>query len=75
MPEPSPVPSWAGWRPGGAPLGGAAYLGCHAQRAPSLAREHGEDGEHCTFPAVSTMACSAPVGRSGVPHMPKTGGG
>ena len=47
----------------------------HAQRAPSLAREHGEDGEHCTFPAVSTMACSAPVGRSGLPHMPKTGGG
>jgi transposase InsO family protein len=35
----------------------------HAQRAP--AREHGEDGEHRTFPAVSTVAHSAPVGRSG----------
>ncbi len=31
----------------------------HAQRA--LAREHGEDGEHRTFPAVSTVAHSAPV--------------
>ena len=35
----------------------------HAQRA--LAREHGEDGEHRTFPAVSTVAHSAPVGGSG----------
>ena len=32
----------------------------HAQRA--LAREHGEDGEHRTFSAVSTVAHSAPVG-------------
>jgi putative transposase len=31
----------------------------HAQRA--LAREHGEDGEHRTFPEVSTMAQSTPV--------------
>jgi hypothetical protein len=27
-----------------------------------LAREHGEDGEHRTFSAVSTVASSAPVG-------------
>jgi putative transposase len=33
-----------------------------AQRA--LAREHGEDGEHRTFSAVSTVASSAPVGDS-----------
>lgn len=32
----------------------------HAQRP--LRREHGEDGEHRTFPGVSTVACSAPVG-------------
>jgi len=31
----------------------------HAQRS-----EHGEDGEHRTFPAVSTVASSPPVGRS-----------
>ena len=35
----------------------------HAQRA--LSREHGEDGEHRTFPEVSTVAHSAPVGGSG----------
>ena len=35
----------------------------HAPRA--LQREHGEDGEHRTFPAVSAVAYSAPVGRSG----------
>ena len=34
----------------------------HAQSA--VAREHGEDGEHRTFPAVSTVASSAPVGGS-----------
>ena len=34
----------------------------HAQRA--LAREHGEDGEHRTFSAVSTVAHSSPVGGS-----------
>ena len=34
----------------------------HAQSA--LAREHGEDGEHRTFSAVSTVAHSAPVGGS-----------
>jgi transposase InsO family protein len=34
----------------------------HAQSA--LAREHGEDGEHRTFPAVSTVAHSPPVGGS-----------
>jgi hypothetical protein len=32
----------------------------HAQHA--LAREHGEDGEHRTFPEVSTIAHSTPVG-------------
>jgi putative transposase len=32
----------------------------HAQSA--LAHEHGEDGEHRTFPAVSTVASSASVG-------------
>ena len=35
----------------------------HAQRA--LSREHGEDGEHRTFPEVSTVAHSAPVGGPG----------
>jgi hypothetical protein len=35
----------------------------HAQRA--LSREHGEDGEHRTFPEVSTVAQSAPVGGPG----------
>jgi transposase InsO family protein len=34
----------------------------HAQSA--LAHEHGEDGEHRTFPVVSTVASSAPVGGS-----------
>jgi putative transposase len=34
----------------------------HAQSAS--AHEHGEDGEHRTFPAVSTAASSAPVGGS-----------
>jgi len=34
----------------------------HAQSA--LAHEHGEDGEHCTFSVVSTVAHSSPVGRS-----------
>jgi len=34
----------------------------HAQSA--LAREHGEDGEHRTFSAVSTVAHSSPVGSS-----------
>ena len=39
----------------------------HAQRA--LPREH------CTFPAVSTMACSAPVGGSSLPNRPERRGG
>jgi transposase InsO family protein len=45
----------------------------HAQRA--LAREHGEDGEHRTFPAVSTVAHSAPVGGSDrrAAHLPQRG--
>jgi hypothetical protein len=44
----------------------------HAQRV--LAREHGEDGEHRTFPGASTMARSAPVGGPGhrrCGHRPK----
>ncbi len=47
----------------------------HAQRA--LAREPGEDGEHRTFPAVSTVAHSAPVGGSGrrAAHLPQGGTG
>jgi len=38
----------------------------HAQprAARSVAREHGEDGEHRTFSAVSTVAHSSPVGGS-----------
>ena len=36
-----------------------------ATRSALFAREHGEDGEHRTFPAVSTVAHSAPVGGSG----------
>jgi len=37
------------------------------------AREHGEDGEHRTFPAVSTVAHSAPVGEPirAAAHTPK----
>src|SRR5450759_4238670 len=59
-------------RPGAA--GAAAHNGgdgksgatrSHAQ--PVVAREHGEDGEHRTFPAVSTVAHSAPVGGPGRP--------
>jgi hypothetical protein len=42
----------------------------HAQRS-----EHGEDGEHRTFPAVSTVASSASVGggRSHTPGRPMAG--
>jgi transposase InsO family protein len=39
----------------------------HAQRA--LQREHGEAGEHRTFPEASTMAHSAPAGGPG--HRPR----
>ena len=45
----------------------------HTQRA--LPREHGEAGEHCTFPGVSTVACSAPVGGSCLPNSPERRGG
>ena len=47
----------------------------HAQRA--MAREHGEDGEHRTFPAVSTVAHFAPVGgtRRGTGRLPTGGNG
>jgi transposase InsO family protein len=47
--------------------GKRAVTRSHAQRA--LQREHGEDGEHCTFPGVSTVAGSPPVGRSGRPRI------
>ena len=40
--------------------GRSAATRSHAQSA--LAHEHGEDGEHRTFAAVSTAASSAPVG-------------
>lgn len=51
-------------RSGGVGRSGAARS--HAQRAP--AREHGEDGEHRTFPEVSTVAHSAHAGEPG--HRP-----
>jgi hypothetical protein len=54
-------------RPGSAQAAGrnagdgrSAVTRSHAQSAQ--AREHGEDGEHRTFSAVSTVAHSAPVG-------------
>jgi transposase InsO family protein len=40
----------------------------HAQRV--LTREHGEDGEHRTFPAVSTTASSPHVGQSPIAASP-----
>ena len=40
-----------------------------AQRA--LQREHGEDGEHWTFPGVSTMAHSASAGGAGCQVKPE----
>jgi hypothetical protein len=33
-----------------------------SQARRALQREHGEDGEHRTFPGVSTMAHFAPAG-------------
>jgi hypothetical protein len=48
-------------RSGGEERSGATRS--HAQRA--VQREHGEDGEHRTFPGVSTMAHSAPAGGAG----------
>jgi putative transposase len=47
----------------------------HAQRL--LRREHGEDGEHRTFPEVSTVAYSGPageLGQQGRPRQPATSG-
>ena len=41
----------------------------HAQRV--LTREHGEDGEHRTFPAVSTTAASAHLGQSPIAASPR----
>ena len=43
-------------------MGGAEPPG--ATRSAPFAREHGEDGEHRTFSAVSTVAHSSPVGGS-----------
>jgi hypothetical protein len=48
-------------RSGGEERSGATRS--HAQRV--LQREHGEAGEHRTFPGVSTMAHLVPVGRTG----------
>jgi len=44
-------------------IGRSGATRSHAQRA--LSREHGEDGKHRTFPEVSTVAHSTPVGGSG----------
>ena len=58
-------PSRPGATPATARSAGEARSGAtrsHAQRA--VAREHGEDGEHRTFPAVSTVAHSTPVAGS-----------
>src|SRR6476659_9103677 len=43
-------------------IGRSGATRSHAQRA--VAREHGEDGEHQTFPEVSTVAHLSPVGGS-----------
>jgi hypothetical protein len=52
-----PVPTWTTTAMArNAGDGRSAATRSHAQRA--LAREHGEDGEHRTFPEVSTMARS-----------------
>jgi putative transposase len=44
----------------------------HAQRP--LRREHGEDGEHRTFPEVSTVACSGSAGGRRRHRSAQTGG-
>jgi hypothetical protein len=49
-------------RSGGEERSGATRS--HAQRG--LQREHGEDGEHRTFPGVSTMAHFGSAGGSGI---------
>jgi transposase InsO family protein len=49
-------------------VGRSAAARSHAQRAP--AREHGEDGEHRTFPEVSTVAHSLPTGGPGNQQLP-----
>ncbi len=59
-----PGNAWATARNGGD--GRRAATRSHAQRAE--AREHGEDGEHRTFPEVSTVAHSTRVGGPG--HQP-----
>jgi hypothetical protein len=59
--RPDLAPPEAAARNGGDERSGATRS--HAQRA--LSREHGEDGEHRTFPEVSTVAHSAPVGGLG----------
>jgi uncharacterized membrane protein len=57
-----PVPTWRCPKPRRVAegIGRSRATRSHAQRA--LSREHGEDGEHRTFPEVSTVAHSAPVG-------------
>jgi hypothetical protein len=57
-----PVPTWRCPCHGGATegIGRSGATRSHAQRA--LAREHGEDGEHRTFPDVSTVAGFIAVG-------------
>jgi len=57
---PRPGNTQAAARNGGDERSGATRS--HAQSA--LAHEHGEDGEHRTFPAVSAVASSGPVGGS-----------
>jgi hypothetical protein len=56
-------------RSGGVERSGAARS--HAQRDP--AREHGEDGEHRTFPEVSAVAHSAHAGEPGHRSPPAQG--
>ena len=59
-----PVPAWN--IPGrGAERRGREERSHPEPRAAALPREHGEDGEHRTFPGASTMAYSGqPVGQA-----------
>jgi hypothetical protein len=56
-------PGAAGPRRAAEGIGRSGATRSHARRA--FSREHGEDGEHRTFPEVSTVAHSAPVGGPG----------
>jgi hypothetical protein len=42
--------------------GGGERSGAHPEPRAALCSEHGEDGEHRTFPAVGTMAHLLPAG-------------